>query len=165
MGVLALFGLMLIIMLMRVGVPLGVRIDGQRIGEVRLSFRERVRLQRTNVYLITLALLLGAVSGWLPPLLELAVIAAVFAILAIPTRYVITSEGLALNQVVFRRWSEFRAVEARRGGLWLLARDGYRDFFLALAPARQFETRRIVEGALGARGHRIGEEVRSTSTA
>lgn len=151
MGVIALFGLMLIIMLMRVGVPIGARLYGGRITEVRLSFAERVRFHRTNVYLIGLVLLLGAVVGWLHPAVQLLVLGAVFTILTIPTRYIVTSEGVALNHVVFRAWTEFRGVEESRGGLRLRARDGYRDFLVTLAPHRRNQTRRILERAMRGR--------------
>lgn len=156
MDVIALFGLMLTIMLMRVGVPIGARVHGGRIAEIRLSFMERMKFHRTNVYSIGLALLLGAVSGWLQPLVQLLVLSAVFAILTIPTRYIVTSEGVALNQVVFRPWTEFRAVEERRGGLRLRARDGYRDFLVTLAPDRRNQTRCVLERAMGPRDGKEG---------
>src|SRR3954447_2230831 len=101
MPTLFLFGAMLIVMTMRVAPPLGVRIEGDPTGRITLGMRERVRLQRTNIYAIGLVLLLVTATSSLPLIAELAIIVGVLAILAIPTRYVLTTEGIALNRTVF----------------------------------------------------------------
>ncbi len=137
MAAVVLMGLMLIVMLLRIVAPLGTRTEGKVLRELRLSFRERLGLQRTNLYLLGFVLLLGSLSGWLPTFVELVVIVGAFAILTIPVRYVLTTEGVALNQVVFRRWEEFRAVEAGPRGMYLRGRPGFRDFFLGLGPTSQ----------------------------
>ena len=135
MAIVGLFAAMLVIMLMRVALPIGVRIDGQALGKITLSLGERVRLQRTNVYAIGAVMVIGALLRELPPLLELVAIVGVGAILAIPVRYVLTTEGVALNRVVFRPWSDFARVEAAPGRLTLVGRPGLRPFRLVLGPA------------------------------
>ena len=68
-----LFGAMLIVMLMRVAAPLGVRIEGEPIGRISLGWSEQVRLQRTNVYAIGAVLLLASATNSLPLIGVLAV--------------------------------------------------------------------------------------------
>jgi hypothetical protein len=141
MGFLFLFGSMLIVMLIRVLPPIGVRIEGKPVGRVTLGFRERVHLHRTNVYAIGAVLLLVSLTGGMPLLGELAVIAGVLAILAIPTRYVLTDEGIALNRTVFRRWTDFAGFRMDSSGLCLEPADGKsRGFRVMLNPdkAREF---------------------------
>ena len=48
MALIALFGAMLVIMLLRVALPLGVKLEGEPLGKITLSMGERVRLQRTT---------------------------------------------------------------------------------------------------------------------
>ena len=148
MPVIALFGLMLIITLMRVALPVGAQVEGRVVREFRLSFRERLRLQRTNVYLIGTALLIGGLAGWLPVFVELVVVLGVFAILAIPARYILTDQGIALNHVVFRPWKEFRCIEDAGRSLCLRGFPGYRDFHLIVGPSRRTEVRRVAGDAI-----------------
>jgi hypothetical protein len=148
MLVIALFGLMLIITLMRVALPVGAQVEGRVVREFRLSFRDRLRLQRTNVYLIGTALLIGGLAGWLPVFVELVVVLGVFAILAIPARYIVTDQGIALNHVVFRPWKEFRCIEDAGRALCLRGIPGYRDFYLIVGPSRRTEVRRVAADAI-----------------
>jgi hypothetical protein len=136
MALIALFGAMLLLMLLRVALPFGARIEGKPIGKVTLSFRERVRLQRTNVYAIGSVLLLGALTGDMPPAVEPFVIVGVVAILCIPVRYVFTDAGVALNRTVFRPWSDFTHFQTAPGRITLVPRPGLRLFHVVLAPAR-----------------------------
>ena len=129
MAVVLLLALMLCIMAMRVFLPWGAALHGKVLRTITLSFRERMLLQRTNLYLISAVVIVTAAAGVLSYGLELVVILAAFAILTIPVRYRITSEGIALNNVVFRPWSDF---------------SGYHDERLAV----------VLEGA-GQRGFRI----------
>jgi hypothetical protein len=135
MAIVGLFAAMLVIMLMRVALPIGVRIAGQPLGKITLSLGERVRLQRTNVYAIGAVMVVGALLRELPPLLELVAIVGVGAILAIPVRYVLTTEGIALNRVVFRPWSDFERVDRAPGRVTLIGRSGLRPFRLVVGPA------------------------------
>jgi hypothetical protein len=51
---------MLIIMLMSIMLPFGAKITGKKVGAIRLNFRERLLLQRINIYAIGFVLLLSA---------------------------------------------------------------------------------------------------------
>lgn len=138
MATVFLFGAMLIVMLIRVAPPLGVRIEGNPVGRITLGFRERVRMQRTNIYAIGGMLLLVSATSSMPLIGELAVIAGVLAILAIPSRYVLTTEGIAMNRSVFRRWSEFEAFVVDGAGIKMLPQPGVRGFRLVTtAPKSQ----------------------------
>lgn len=144
-----LLGSMLIITLMRVAVPLGQPIAGKALLRFDLTYRERMLLHRTNLYAIGVVLLLAAWSNVLPLLAELAVILATFVIIMMPTRYIITSEGVALNNVVFRRWSEFSGVEVRRGRIRLLGLPGNAPFTIGLLVARRPTVLPSIERLIG----------------
>ena len=133
MAFIFLFGSMLIVMLLRIAPPIGVRLEGEPIGKVTLGMRERVRLQRTNIYAIGAVLLVASFAGDMPLIVELAVMVGVLAILAIPVRYVFTARGIALNRTVFRHWSEFRDLEVDGSGIKLVPVEGVRPFRLVLS--------------------------------
>ena len=158
-----LFGAMLIVMLLRIAPPIGVRIDGEPVGKVTLSMRERVRLQRTNIYAIGAMLLVTALAGNIPLFVEVIVIAGVLAILMIPVRYVLTTEGLALNRTVFRHWTEFRGVEADAAGVKLVPVDGVRQFRLVLSSEKAAVVARSISQLL-ATASRDGDGAPRTST-
>lgn len=128
MAVVLLLALMLAIAAMRVYLPLGAKVEGKPLGVITLSFRERLLVQRTNLYLIGVVILLGALSGFLTGPLELIAVLATFAVLTIPVRYRITSQGIALNNVVFRSWTDFRGYRDERTSVVLDAVEGQRSF-------------------------------------
>jgi hypothetical protein len=140
-----LFGSMLIVMLVRVAAPVGVRIEGDPIGRISLGWSERVRLQRTNVYAIGAVLLLASVTSNLPLIGVIAVIVGVMAVLAIPARYVLTTRGVALNRTVFRPWTEFAGFEAGAKGIQLLPQAGVRGFRLIMSPPKSKEVARTLQ--------------------
>jgi hypothetical protein len=145
-----LFGSMLIVMLVRVAAPLGVRIEGQPIGRISLGWSERVRLQRTNVYAIAAVLLLASVTNSLPLIGVLAVMVGILAILAIPTRYVLTTQGISMNRTVFRPWTDFRSFETDANGIQLLPKPGVRGFRLVMSPSKSQEAARTLQRFLTA---------------
>lgn len=145
MALLALFGAMLVLMLLRVALPLGVRIPGEPVGQITLTLGERVRLQRVNVYAIGVVLLVAVLSGELPTAVELLTIVGVGAILMLPARYVLTSDGIAFNRVVFRPWSDFRQIEVAPGRITLIGQPGMRPFRLVLRPAKTPEVRATLQ--------------------
>lgn len=126
-------GMMLILTLMRVAVPVGQPIAGDPLGVTPLRFRERIRIQRMNVYMIAIVLLLGTLGGWMRAPINLIVVLAIFAIVSIPVQYTFTTEGIARNRVVFRRWDEFSAIADGRGRILLRGAPGLADFPLLLA--------------------------------
>jgi hypothetical protein len=144
MAVLALLAAMLIIMVMRVGLPIGAKTEGRVVRQIALSFRERVLMQRTNVYAIGFVLLLTAATGMLPTAIELLVILGVFALLMIPVRLKVTTSGIAVNNVVYRPLSEFSGVQPSRRGLRFVAQPGVRNLDVPLLGAHREEALRVI---------------------
>ncbi len=141
-------GAMLILSLMRVAVPFGQRMTGDVIGVVPLGYRERLRLQRINVYLLGAALLLGTVGGWLRAPLNVLVMLAMFVILSIPVQYIFTTTGVARNRVVFRQWSEFDGYEEQTAQIVLRGTKGAGRFVLLLAPDQHADVVRLLARTL-----------------
>jgi Amt family ammonium transporter len=136
MLVLILFGFMLIFMLMRVALPFGAKAEGKKVKEISLSFRERLIYHRFNVYAIGAVLLLTSLAGEVSSPIEFVVIVATFAIVtAIPVRYVVTTEGIGLNNVVFRSWSDFRGMSLEKRHVALVPTSEWRGMKLLFAPA------------------------------
>jgi hypothetical protein len=134
-----LFATMLVLMLMRVYVPLGARPEGKPLKTIGLSLRERSLMQRVNMYAIGLVLLLMALTGVLEPVIELAVVVLALLVLLIPVRCYVTTAGIAINNVLFRPWSDFSGYSVERRRLRLIGRDGVRSLNLSLLPGHQQE--------------------------
>ncbi|MEO8457577.1 MAG: ammonium transporter [Chloroflexota bacterium] len=134
MLVLALFGFMLILMLMRVGLFFGSKAEGRTVGEIQLSFKERLLYHRTNVYAIGAVLLLMTLAGKVSGPIEIVVIFATFAIITIPVKYVVTTEGIGLNNVLFRRWEEFRGMMVAKRHVSLVPTAEWRGMRLFITP-------------------------------
>src|SRR5947209_10112350 len=106
--------------LMRVSVIRGVQIEGKHETTVALSFSERLRYHRMSMYALGALLFINAVGGTIPTAFELLAIVAMWGILSVPIRYRLTSQGIALNRVVFRRWTEFRGYHTDKNLIRLL---------------------------------------------
>ncbi len=131
-------------MLFRVTSPSGQKSQGRPLRTVSLSLLERVRYQRTNLFAIGVILVLGAVGHWITTPFELLAIVAVYGILLIPVRYQITTEGVGVNRVVFRRWCEFASYTTSPRQILLQGRSGNGRFAIRLLPAHQLEVLPIV---------------------
>jgi hypothetical protein len=142
---LMLLGLMLILMLMRVFLPIGQKVQGRQIKEVRLSLRERLLVQRFNIYAIGAVLLLGALGQWVSPLLEVMVILLAFAIVMIPVKYILTNEGVALNNALFRRWDEFGDFHLRGVRVQLVGRGTLGGFTLYVPSREQSDVLKVLK--------------------
>jgi len=128
---------MLIIAVLRVNMPFGAKLEGKPLGHITLSLRERMLLQRTNLYLIGAVILASAIGGFLGGLAETLAIAAVIGVLFIPARYTLTTKGIGLNNVVFRSWTDFSGYRQERGGAVLLGVAGQRNFRLHVLAANR----------------------------
>lgn len=104
---------------------------------VSLSFVERSLMQRVNMYAIGGVLLLTTVAHLLPPSWELPIVLVAAAIMFIPVRYFFTTEGVAVNNVVFRPWTEFRGFSVERRRIVLEGQEGMRSLSLTLLPGKQ----------------------------
>ncbi len=144
MAVLLLFALMLGMMLMRVMLPIGAKVEGREVRQIALTFRERTLLQRKNVYAIGVVLLLTAAGGLVSPVAELVVILATVGILTIPVRLRVMTSGLAVNNVVYRPLGDFEAVETTPRGVRFVAVPGMRNLDIPLLGAHREEALRVV---------------------
>ena len=135
--VILLFGTMLMSMLTRVFLPLGQKTEGMVISTVNLPYRYRLLYHRTSIYLLGTAVVLGGIGGWLNTMFEVIIIMATFAIVSIKICYTFTSQGVALNNVVFRSWSEFSDYTQEPRYLRLVAKLEMRDFKLLLPGQEQ----------------------------
>jgi hypothetical protein len=132
--------MMLGLMLLRVHMPIGrADVRGRAVKTVYLSFPERLFMQRINVYSIAGVLLLTTVTGMMSTTFEIMVVAIAFGILALPVRCILTTEGVAINNVVFRQWKEFAGFSCERRRIRLEGRDGTRPLMLPLMLGRQQE--------------------------
>jgi Amt family ammonium transporter len=137
MAVYLLIGCFLILMLVRVGLPFGVQPEGVGIAKVALSFRERLQMQRTNMYILALLLLLSAIGQWFPATVEVALILLTLGIVNLPMRYHFTTEGIACNNVLFRSWKDFAYVRVQGSRLTLVPRKGQNPLKLFVQVSRQ----------------------------
>jgi hypothetical protein len=134
--VILIFGTMLMSMLTRVFLPIGQKTEGMVISTVNLPYRYRLLYHRTSIYLLGTAVVLGGIGGWLNTMFEVIIVMATFAIVSIKIRYTFTSQGVALNNVVFRSWSEFSDYKQEARYLRLAAQSGMRDFKI-LVPVQE----------------------------
>src|SRR5205814_2068280 len=91
----------------------------------------------SGLYAFALILLLLVLGGLVTPTVELLAILGVYAVLMLPIRYRFTTAGVAVNSVVFRRWSEFEGVEVSPRALTLRGRPGNGRLTLRLLSADQ----------------------------
>ena len=110
----------LVIALGRVTAWRAAHVEGTPVGEVSLTFFERLRYHRGAIYSIGGLVLLGSLTGMLSWPLELAIIAATAALISRPVRYKFTTQGMALGRVLFRPWSEFAGYRASKKGVVLI---------------------------------------------
>ena len=139
MTVALLFVPMLAFMLMRVFLPVGARKSGKTVKTVTLTLVERFLWQRMNLYAIAAFVLVALVSGAIETGAMILMLFAAQAVLAIPVRCVLTSDGIAINNVLFRPWREFSgfSVESRR--LVVRGQEGTRPLNVPLLAEHQKE--------------------------
>src|SRR5215216_957229 len=128
MAVVALFVLMLLVTLMKVYLPKGVQVPGKQQFELNLTFIERLIYQRVNLYSLGAVLALMTVTGSIANGIQLLVIVITEAILTIPVKVAATTQGLAINHVVFREWSDFAGFITSGRLITLQPKDGSRPF-------------------------------------
>ena len=81
----------------------------------------------------------------------LAIVAA-YGLLMVPVRYQVTTEGIAINRVVFRRWNEFAGIEISSQKITIVGKPGNGRFPIWLSASHQREILpflyRYVQGAI-----------------
>src|SRR5436305_2805169 len=105
-----LIGCSLILMLVRIGLPLGIKSEGKVVATVTLTYREKLLLHRTNLYALGALLVLSAIGKWFPTTVELVIILAALVLVNLPVRYQFTTLGIACINVLFRKWKDFEYV-------------------------------------------------------
>jgi Amt family ammonium transporter len=134
-----LIGCFFMMMLVRIGLPFGVKASGRDVGKFALTFRERMLMHRVNMYALSALLILGVVGHWFSTPVEIAFILLSLGIVNLPMRYAFTPEGIACNNVLFRRWKEFEYVRIHGAYLTLMPRNGYAALKLVVATSRHQE--------------------------
>jgi Amt family ammonium transporter len=134
-----LIGCFFVFMLVRIGLPFGIRAEGKKVASVALTFRERLLMHRTNMYALGALLLLSALGKWFSLPVEVALILVALAIVNMPMRYQFTSEGIACNNVLFRRWNEFAYVSIHGAKVTLMPRSGHAPLRLIVQASRHKE--------------------------
>jgi Amt family ammonium transporter len=115
----------------------GTKYRGRVLKTVSLSFPERLIMQRVNVYALGGVLLLTVLTGMLATQVELLVVGVAVIILFMPVRCVVTTEGVGMNNVVFRPWEDFAGFSIERRRVRLEGRDGTRALNLPLLGGNQ----------------------------
>ncbi len=134
----------LLVMVVRVAAPLGQTVEGQELLTVRLGLRERLLYHRSGLYAFGLILLLLGLAGLLPYQFQLLAVLACYGVLMIPVRYRLTSAGVGVNAVVFRRWSEFGGITTSPRAITLRGRPGNGRFALRLLVSHQPEALAVI---------------------
>src|SRR5438477_6643456 len=134
-----LVGCCFVLMFLRIGLPFGIQANGRTVARVGLTFRERLLLHRTNMYALGALLVLSALGKWFSLPIEIALMLVALAIVNLPIRYQFTSEGIACNNVLFRRWKEFEYVRVHGARLTLMPRGGYAPLRLVVLASRHKE--------------------------
>ncbi len=144
MALFVLFGLMLLVMLARVYLPLGVEVRGKVLYRANLSLVERYLLHRVNFYAIGAVLVLMTVTGNISNGFQLFIVIGAQVISLIPVRCVLTSEGVALNNVVFRSWSDFGSYRTSARRVTLIGREGSRSLNIPIVAEHQRDLVKIL---------------------
>src|SRR5258708_28476 len=134
-----LIGSLFILMYLSVRVPFGVALDGSPIKRVSLTLQERLIFRRRNLYSLGIILLLSAIGHWFPTTIELGLIVLGLCINLLPTRYHLTTAGVACNNTTFRRWDEFTSVRIKGARLIFIPHAGFAPLKLVLFPSHQQE--------------------------
>ncbi len=134
-----LVGCSLVLMLVRIGLPFGIKSQGVTIATVTLTYREKLLLHRTNIYALGALLLLGAIGKWFSTPVEVVLMLIGLGIINLPVRYYFTTQGIACNNVFFRKWKEFEYARYHRAKLTLMPRKGFGSLPLFVLASRQDE--------------------------
>lgn len=120
----------------RVWLPWGERASGNIVRIESLSLFGRLRMHGPHVAALIIVAILGALLGWVNPVVALlAMVIAVSAIL-MPVHYTVTSTGIRSGGTPFRRWTEFGGVARRPGGVRLQGVAGARPQTIWLSGGR-----------------------------
>ncbi len=136
----------------RVWSPWRPRAQGAPLRTMAMPFVARLCNQAFPLTLLVVAVtvneLIRSVPFWVPVLPLVALALSVI----VPARYTLTTEGVSVGALTFRRWTEFSGLTVRRGRIRLKCIAGARPLDIWL-PGRfhdadtVFEIRRLIRGA------------------
>ena len=152
----------------RVWSPWRPNAHGAPLRTMAMPFVARLYNQAFPLTLLAGAVLLNELISSVPfwvPLVPLAILALS---VIVPARYTLTTEGVSVGALSFRRWTEFSGLTVRHGRIRLKSINGVRPLEIWL-PGRfhdadtVFEIRRMIRGAY--QGRRAGETSESEPAA
>src|SRR5713226_2735329 len=94
-----LMGSFFVLMLLRKGLPVGVKTTGRETAGVSLNFGERMLMHRMDMYALAFMLLLSAIGQWFSVGIELVLLVVALTIVNLPLRLHFTTDGIAYNNV------------------------------------------------------------------
>jgi hypothetical protein len=140
----ALIAIAVILAVTRVWTPWRPRATGGTILVLRMPLRVRVRNQAIPLLILGVAAGANAIfeiaASWVP-LVPLAILVVG---LLVPARYTITTDGVMVGSVAFRRWTEFSGVTIRRGRVRCKSISGMRRLDIWL-PGRFHDADTVAE--------------------
>lgn len=128
----------------RVWSPWRPRAQGAALRTLRMPFGARLSNQAGPLAVLAVAFVINEFVASVPfwvPLVPLAVLALS---VVIPASYVLTTDGVMIGRLTFRRWTEFSGVTVRRGRLRLKSISGVRPLQIWL-PGRFHDADTVVE--------------------
>ena len=151
----------------RVWSPWRPRAQGAPLRTLAMPFAARLYNQALPLALLAGAFLLNELIDSVPfwvPLIPLTVLALS---VIVPARYTITTEGVSVGALTFRRWTEFSGMTVRRGRIRCKSINGVRPLEIWL-PGRFHDAdtvaqiRRLMRGAYQGRTALSEEEADPT---
>ena len=152
MIVLAMIVVAVVAAVFRVWSPWRPRAQGVVLRTLKMPFAARLVNQAFPLALLIAATVVNEVTATLPIWVPLAPLAALSVGVMLRARYTITTEGVAVGALTFRRWTEFSGLTVRRGRIRLKSINGVRPLQIWL-PGRFHdadavaEIRRLIRGA------------------
>jgi hypothetical protein len=131
-------------MLFRVVSPRGEHTQGKHLQTFTLTYRERLALQRLNLCALGIILFAGSVGHWIHLPFEILAIVAAYGILMVPVRYQLTTQGVAINRVVFRPWQEFAESKVTDKNIVLVGKPGNGHFTIWIGARHQADIRPLL---------------------
>lgn len=110
----------------RIWTPWARAPGGLVVRRVPLSLLGRLRMQALPAVVLLALAAVGWARDGLPWWLAVVVPLVVVAVVALPFRYTLTTQGLVIGRSRIRRWTEFGGVTRRRGGVRLQGIAGSR---------------------------------------
>ena len=128
----------------RVWSPWRPRPQGAPLRTLRMPFVARLYNQAFALTLLGGAVAVNELAGALPPWVPLVPLAVLVLSVTIRARYTITTEGVSVGALTFRRWTEFSGLTVRHGRIRLKSISGVRPLEIWL-PGRFHDADDVVE--------------------